>query len=149
MGRGYNKNMTLSDQIFLILLTFLFIPLLISIPYFLSIYNISLLNSYFESVSGFTTTGFSIIENVETIDEPLLLWRSSSQCLGGLIFLIAIIGTLGQKQIKIRPNHLISSPNTGTNFYNNFNSNVIKIIIMKPFMKEKAVFILLVIIIYF
>ena len=119
MGRGYNKNMTLSDQIFLILLTFLFIPLLISIPYFLSIYNISLLNSYFESVSGFTTTGFSIIENVETIDEPLLLWRSSSQWLGGLIFLIAIIGTLGQKQIKIRPNHLISSPNTGTNFYNN------------------------------
>ena len=130
MGRGYNKNITLSDQIFLILLTFLFIPLLISIPYFLSIYNISLLNSYFESVSGFTTTGFSIIENVETIDEPLLLWRSSSQWLGGLIFLIAIIGTLGQKQIKIRPNHLISSPNTGTNFYNNFNSNVIKIIII-------------------
>ena len=32
-----------------------------------------MLNSYFESVSGFTTTGFSIIENVENIDEPLIV----------------------------------------------------------------------------
>ena len=130
IGKGFNKNISLSDQIILILLTFLFIPLLISIPYFLSIYDISLLNSYFESVSGFTATGFSIINNVELIDEPLLLWRSSSQWLGGFIFLIAIIGTLGSKKIKIRPNHLVFTPNLGMNFYNDFNSNVIKILII-------------------
>ena len=35
-------------------------PLVISIPYYLSIYNLSFLNCYFESVSGFTSTGFSI-----------------------------------------------------------------------------------------
>ena len=51
-------------QIIFILLSFLLIPVLISIPYVLSIYDISLLNAYFESVSGFTTTGFSIIEKL-------------------------------------------------------------------------------------
>ena len=84
VGRHHSKNITLIDQIICIVLSFVFIPLLICLPYFFSIYNLGLLDSYFESVSGFTTTGFSIIENVENIDEPLLLWRSSSQWLGGL-----------------------------------------------------------------
>tara|TARA_Y100000590_G_scaffold461099_1_gene621910 strand:- start:1062 stop:2165 length:1104 start_codon:yes stop_codon:yes gene_type:complete len=79
-------------------------------------------------VSGFTTTGFSIIQNVKDYDEPLLLWRSSSQWIGGLIFLIATIGTIGSKQIKIKPAYLISGGASGINFYNNFNYNFIKII---------------------
>ena len=130
IGRHYSKNFTLTDQIIFIVLSFLFIPLLISIPYFLSIYNIGLLDSYFESVSGFTTTGFSIIENIENIDEPLLLWRSSSQWLGGLLFLLVTIGTIGSKQIKIKPAYLISGGASGRNFYNNFNHNFIKILLI-------------------
>ena len=58
VGRRHHKNISLSDQITFIILTFIFIPLLISVPYFLSIYNINFLNSYFESVSGITSTGF-------------------------------------------------------------------------------------------
>jgi len=127
IGRNFNKSISLTEQIIFIVLSFFLIPFLISIPYFFSIYNISLLNSYFESVSGFTTTGFSIIGNVENIDEPLLLWRSSSQWLGGLLFLLATIGTIGSKQIKIKPAYLISGGASGRNFYNNFNYNFIKI----------------------
>ena len=89
IGRDYSKNFTLTDQIIFIVLSFLFIPLLISIPYFLSIYNIGLLDSYFESVSGFTTTGFSIIENIKNIDDPLLLWRSSSQWVRWFVIFIS------------------------------------------------------------
>jgi len=126
-GRKHRKNISLNDQMLFILLCFLFIPLLISIPYYLSIYKISLLNSYFEAISGFTTTGFSIIKKVDLIDEPLLLWRSSSQWLGGLLFLIATIGTIGSKQIKIKPSYLISGGASGRNFYNNYNYNFIKI----------------------
>ena len=95
VGRDYSKNITLIEQLIFILLGFFLIPLLISIPYSLSIYDINLLNSYFESVSGFTTTGFSIITNINDIDEPLLLWRSSSQWMGGILFLMATIGTIG------------------------------------------------------
>jgi len=76
-GRKYEKNISISDQITLILLIFVFLPSLISVPYYLSDYNINFLNAYFESVSGFTTTRFSIIQNKKIIDEPLLLWRSS------------------------------------------------------------------------
>ena len=128
LGRNYSKDISLTDQIIFILLSFILIPVLISIPYYLSIYNITFLDAYFESISGFTTTGFSIIDNIEDIDDPLLLWRSSSQWIGGLVFLLAIIGTIGSKQIRIKPAYLISGGASGRNFYNNFNYNFIKIL---------------------
>jgi len=128
VGRNNTKNIILTDQIIFILLSFILVPVLISIPYYLSIYDISLLNSYFESVSGLTTTGFSVIQNIKIIDEPLILWRSSSQWIGGLLFLMATIGTIGSKQIKIKPSYLVSGGASGRNFYNNFNYNFIKIL---------------------
>jgi len=130
VGRNHSKDITLTDQIIFITLSFVLIPCLISIPYIFSIYDIGVLNSYFESVSGFTTTGFSIIENVKDIDQPLLLWRSTSQWLGGLFFLIATIGTIGSKQIKIKPAYLLSGGASGRDFYNNFNYNFIKILLI-------------------
>ena len=129
-GKKYRKNISLSDQILLIILSYIFIPFLICIPFLLSVYDFSLLNSYFESISGFTTTGFSIIQNIDNIDEPLLLWRSSSQWLGGILFLVATIGTLGSKQAKIKPTYLIPEVSFGNNFYNNFNYNFIKILVI-------------------
>ncbi len=129
-GKGHGKNINLFEQITFIVISFIFIPFLISIPFYFSIYDFSFLDSYFESISGFTTTGFSIIPNVQDIDEPLLLWRSSSQWLGGLLFILAIIGTIGSKQIKISPAYLISGGASGRNFYNNFNYNFIKIFLI-------------------
>jgi len=129
---GYSdyRNISLIEQLVFVFLGFLLIPLLLSIPYYLSIYNITFLNAYFESVSGFTTTGFSIINNIKLYDEPFLLWRSSSQWLGGLFFLVAIIGTIGNKQIKIRPTYLVSENLAGKNFYSNFSYNLIRIMII-------------------
>ena len=130
VGRNHHRDISLTDQIIFILLSFFLIPILISIPYVLSIYNIGLLNAYFESVSGFTTTGFTIIRDINNIDEPLILWRSSSQWIGGLLFLLVIIGTIGSKQIKIKPAYLISGGASGRNFYNNFYYNFIKILLI-------------------
>tara|TARA_B100000029_G_scaffold490927_1_gene550507 strand:- start:2777 stop:3958 length:1182 start_codon:yes stop_codon:yes gene_type:complete len=108
-------------------------PILISIPYMYSIYDINFLNAYFESVSGFTTTGFSIILNVDEIDEPLILWRSTSQWYGGLFFLIITIGTIGSKQSRIKPSYLISGGASGRNFYNNYLYNFNKIFLIYLF----------------
>ena len=130
IGRNFKENISPSDQLATIILSFLLIPLLISIPYYLSIYDINVLDSYFESVSGFTTTGFSIITNPTYIDDPLILWRSSSQWVGGLFFLLATIGTIGSKQVKIKPAYLISGGASGRNFYKNFNYNFLKILII-------------------
>ena len=66
-------------------------PLILSIPLYLSIYNLTFLSSYFEAVSGFTSTGFTIFENIKHIDQGLILWRSSIQWIGGLYFLYSII----------------------------------------------------------
>tara|TARA_B100000315_G_scaffold21888_1_gene19109 strand:- start:1299 stop:2603 length:1305 start_codon:yes stop_codon:yes gene_type:complete len=140
VGRNHNKDIALTDQIIFILLSFVLIPCLISIPYLFSIYDIGLLNSYFESISGITTTGFSIIQNINNIDEPLILWRSSSQWLGGLLFLLATIGTIGSKQIKIKPAYLISGGASGRNFYNNFNVNFIKILLIYFFSTVFVIF---------
>ena len=78
-------------KILTVIVGYLILPLIISIPYYLSIYNISFLNCFFESVSGFTSTGFTIFENIKHIDESLILWRSSSQWIGGIYFLFSII----------------------------------------------------------
>ena len=66
-------------------------PLILALPFYFSIYNLTFLNSFFESVSGFTSTGFTIFEDIKHIDQSLILWRSSIQWIGGLYFLFSII----------------------------------------------------------
>ncbi len=85
------KKPSIFDKILTVFLGYLLIPLVLSIPFYFSIYNLTFLNSFFESISGFTSTGFTIFENVKHIDQSLILWRSSTQWLGGLYFLFSII----------------------------------------------------------
>ena len=86
----YYKN-NIFDKILVVISGYIFIPLVISIPYFLSIYNLTFIDCYFEAISGFTSTGFTIFDNIKNIDESLVLWRSSSQWIGGLYFLFSLI----------------------------------------------------------
>ena len=85
------KKSSIFDKILTVFLGYLIIPLILSIPFYFSIYNLTFLNSYFESISGFTSTGFTIFENIKLIDQSLILWRSSIQWIGGLYFLFSII----------------------------------------------------------
>ena len=85
------KKTTIYEKIVTILLGYFLLPLIISIPFYFSIYNLTFINSYFEAISGFTSTGFTIFENIKHIDQGLILWRSSSQWVGGLYFLFSII----------------------------------------------------------
>jgi len=97
-----NVKLNFFEKLFLVIAGFFYFPLLISIPYYLSIYDISFINSYFEAISGFTSTGFTIFKNVKKIDEPLLIWRSSSQWLGGLYFLYSLFLLAESPKIKIK-----------------------------------------------
>ena len=85
------KRPSLFEKILTILFGYIFIPIILSIPLYFSIYNLTFLNSLFESVSGFTSTGFSIFDNIKQIDQSLILWRSTTQWIGGLYFLFSII----------------------------------------------------------
>ena len=86
-----NYKISIYHKIVTVISGYLILPIIISIPFYFSIYNISFLDSYFESISGFTSTGFSVFDNVKHLDESLILWRSSSQWVGGLYFLFSII----------------------------------------------------------
>ena len=85
------KKMTIFEKIFTVFTGYLLIPLILSIPFYFSIYDLTFLDSFFESVSGFTSTGFTIFDNIKNIDQSLILWRSSTQWIGGLYFLFSII----------------------------------------------------------
>ena len=85
------KKITIYEKILTILLGYFLLPIIIAVPFYYSIYNLTFVNSYFEAISGFTSTGFTIFDNVNHIDQSLVLWRSASQWVGGLYFLFSII----------------------------------------------------------
>jgi trk system potassium uptake protein TrkH len=92
LSRSNNeKKITIYEKILTILLGYFLLPLIISIPFYFSIYNLTFVNSYFEAISGFTSTGFTMFDNINHIDQSLILWRSASQWVGGLYFLFSII----------------------------------------------------------
>ncbi len=92
ISKNNDKNkITIYEKILTILLGYFLLPLIIAIPFYFSIYNLTFINSYFEAISGFTSTGFTIFNNINHIDQSLILWRSASQWVGGLYFLFSII----------------------------------------------------------
>ncbi len=97
-------KITIYEKIITVILGYLILPVLISIPYYFSIYNITFVNAYFESISGFTSTGFSIFDNVKHLDESLILWRSTSQWIGGLYFLFSIIHLIDIFDVNLKKN---------------------------------------------
>ena len=99
LGKKSYDSINIYEQIFLIFLIYFFISFLIQIPIYYSGYNISFIDSYFESISGLTGTGFTMFDQVKNLDPPLLLWRSSSQWIGGFYFLIFLIFLFSNKQI--------------------------------------------------
>ena len=85
------KKPSVFEKILTVLLGYILIPFVLSIPFYFSIYNLTFLDSFFEAISGFTSTGFTIFENIKHLDQGLILWRSSIQWIGGLYFLFSII----------------------------------------------------------
>ena len=74
------------------------------LPYVLYGGEFSLINSLFESVSGFTTTGYSVVKDVEVLPKSLLFWRSSTHFIGGLgviVFLLLVIPDSSPFRLKM------------------------------------------------
>ena len=87
----YENKSSIYEKILTIFLGYILIPFILAFPFYFSIYNLTFINSFFEAISGFTSTGFTIFENIKHIDQSLILWRSSIQWIGGLYFLIFLI----------------------------------------------------------
>ena len=114
--KDIDNKISIYEKIIIVFSGYIILPIFISIPYYFSIYNITFIDAYFEAVSGFTSTGFSIFENIKHLDESLILWRSSSQWIGGLYFLFSIILLIDifDSNLKKPLTNLLSFNNTET-----------------------------------
>ena len=102
VGKIKKDDIGIYEQLFLVFLTYIFIAIFILIPFYLSSYDISLIDAYFESVSGLSSTGFSNFLAVKNLDPPLVIWRSSSQWLGGFYFLIFLVLIFSNNQVNFK-----------------------------------------------
>lgn len=75
-----------------------------AIPFYLSGYFDTFIDCFFETVSGFTTTGSTILPNVEIVPKGLLFWRSFTHWIGGmgvLVFVLALMPTLNGSAVQL------------------------------------------------
>ncbi len=129
LGNKNEKKINFIDKLILILLVYLFNGFLISIPFYLSSLNISFLNAFFESISGLTGTGFSTLKNMKYSDPTLILWRSSSQWIGGLYFLYFLILLFSNKSFNFKMTDLTFSGESNFKSEENIKNNLLRIFI--------------------
>ena len=129
-GKRAEKKINFIEQLILIILIYLLVSLLIALPIYLSNYQVTFLNSFFEAISGITGTGFSVFKNIKYLDPTLILWRSSFQWIGGLYFLIFLILIFSNKQFNYKMNALTFSGDGSTNSETNIKDFLLKIFIL-------------------
>ena len=106
----HNKKLNLQQAFLLTALSWLSIAIFGSLPFLFSTINFSFTNAFFESMSGITTTGSTIISNLEDMPRSILLWRALLQWLGGIgiivmaITLMPIMNVGGMQLFKISNN---------------------------------------------
>ena len=84
-------ELTRREGILLVVASWLSVSFLGALPFYFSGYFPSFTDAFFESISGFTTTGASVLRDVEALPQSLLFWRSFTQWLGGMgIILLGI-----------------------------------------------------------
>lgn len=103
-GRNASNNMSRRDSFMVVTLTWVVFSLFGSLPYLIGGYIPGFTNAYFETMSGFTTTGATILDDVEHLPHAILFWRTFTQWIGGLgivFFTIAILPSMVGGPVKV------------------------------------------------
>ena len=91
------KELSVRDGFAIVALAWVFMAAFSALPYYFSS-DFNYIDSFFEAMSGITTTGATIINDIESLSHGLLFWRSFTQFIGGMgiiVFSIAILPLLG------------------------------------------------------
>ncbi|GFI00856.1 Trk system potassium uptake protein TrkH [Bacteroidaceae bacterium] len=97
-GKNAEKKLNRRDGYVVVSFAWIFFSLFGMLPFYISGYIPSITDAFFETMSGFTTTGASILDNIESLPHGLLFWRSMTQWIGGLgiiFFTIAVLPIFG------------------------------------------------------
>ena len=103
-GRSANKTIYSREGFTITGLSWLLLSAVGALPFFISGEIPSYVDAFFETVSGFTTTGASILNDVEAMSRGLLFWRSFTHWVGGmgvLVFLMAMTKNISERSIYI------------------------------------------------
>ena len=99
--RSSPQEISNREGILLVVIIWVTASLVGALPFYLSDYFGNFTDAFFESISGFTTTGATILEDIEALPRSLLLWRSLTQWIGGMgiillgLAILPLIGTGG------------------------------------------------------
>ena len=129
-GKNQKKTINFVEQLILIIISYTLISILIAIPFYLSNYQVTFINSIFEAISGLTGTGFSIFNDIKYLDPTLILWRSSSQWIGGLLFLFFLIIIFSNKSFNYKMTNLTYSGDNSFRSEGNIKDNLLRIFII-------------------
>lgn len=99
-----NKSMYAREGYIIVAFSWILLSLFGALPFYLSGAIPSYIDSLFETISGFTTTGASILNDVESLPKGLLFWRSFTHWVGGmgiLVFALAILPSVNERSIYV------------------------------------------------
>ena len=105
-GIGWNsgKNMGRRDGYLIVSLVWLVFSLIGMIPFILTDCVPDVASAFFETMSGFTSTGATIFDNIDILPKGILFWRSVTQWIGGIgiiFFTLAILPAFGVGEVKL------------------------------------------------
>ena len=103
-GREAKGGMTRKDAYLIVTVSWLVFSLFGSIPFIVGGYLPNITDAFFETMSGFTTTGATVINDVDSMPHGILFWRSLSQWIGGLgivFFTIAVLPSMVGGSVRI------------------------------------------------
>ena len=83
-----NEKTTSRDGVFIVCVSWLVLSLFGAMPYLLSKSVPNFTDAFFETLSGFTTTGATILTRIEAVPKDILFWRSMTQWIGGLVIIV-------------------------------------------------------------
>lgn len=99
-----NKDINTREGLAILLIAWFLCCIFSMLPYVLWGGEFSLVNAWFESASGITTTGATILKDIEALPKGLLFWRSSTHYIGGLgvvVFIMMILPSFGTVRFKM------------------------------------------------
>ena len=105
LGRDAGNSLSRRDSYLLVTVTWVVFSLLGMLPFIISGYITGITDAFFETMSGFTTTGATVLDRVEHLPHATLFWRTQTQWIGGLgivFFTIAILPSMvGSGNVKV------------------------------------------------
>ena len=103
-GKGGEKQLTRRDGYVLVSFAWVAFSLFGMLPFYIGGYIPDIANAFFETMSGFSSTGATILDDIESLPHGILFWRSMTQWIGGLgiiMFTIAVLPIFGVSGLQV------------------------------------------------